>query len=88
MSDNELIVDNKTVSGNDLSEDTNVNKDIKEDKRTTKKEDKEKQSANEDNNSNSTNETKIDNNMIFGNELNQKKKETFRILCSNVRGLD
>ena len=38
MSDDESTVDNKTVSGNDVNEDTNVNKEIKEAKSIPKKE--------------------------------------------------
>ena len=40
MSDDESTVDNKTVSGNDVNEDTNVNKEIKEAKSIPKKEKK------------------------------------------------
>ena len=71
MSDDESTVDNKTVSGNDVNEDTNVNKEIKEAKSIPKKEKKETQSINEDN-GDSTSEIKLNDNMTFGNELNKK----------------
>ena len=75
---------------NDLTSVTNVsNKYRKEDKRiTANKEGGEKQSKTSDNNSNSSSESKIYNNMTFGNELTQKKKDITRILYSNVRGLE
>ena len=40
MSNDESTVDSKTVSGNDFNKDTNVNKEIEEAKRITKKEEK------------------------------------------------
>ena len=49
MSDDESTVENKPVSGNDVNEDTDVNKDIKDAKGIPKNEEKETQSTNEDN---------------------------------------
>ena len=90
IKENKSITNNegKKRSDNDLTSVTNVsNKDIKEDKRiTTNKEEEEKRTTS-DNNSNSSSEIKIDN-MTFGNELSQIKKEITRILYSNVRGLE
>ena len=79
IKENESITNNEDKTkrcDNDLTSVTNVsNKAIKEDKRTTtNKEEEEKQSTTSDNNSNSSSESKIDNNMTFGNELTQKKE--------------
>ena len=77
-------------SNHDITSTTNAScKVIIEDKRTTiNQEEKEKQNTTSDNNRNTTNEEILDNNMTFGNELTQKKKDITRILYSNVRGLE
>ena len=85
MSDDESTVDNKTVSGNDVNEDTNVNKEIKEAKSIPKKEKKETQSITEDN-SNSTSEIKLNDNVTFGNEGLELSTEshTLEVLCDFI----